>query len=90
MHRAVMYSRKVMREKLFLIIGSLFLGLLIFLLILKSKALQLYCLRKIHIQIENVRKAAFQLGVIHIDEEEKYMKSIKNDLYKQCLLQENN
>lgn len=74
-----------MKKKLFFILLIGVLSLAFFNFVLKKQALKLYCLRKIHVQIADFRSSAFRLGVVHIDEEEKYIESVKNDLYAQCL-----
>lgn len=60
-------------------------GCIVYILFLRSFASQLYCLKKVHTKIANFRSAAFRLGVVHIDEEESYIRSIFATLYKECL-----
>jgi len=64
------------------------LGLLVVLvyeLFLGQAVNSLHCLRRTRIKIDNFRSSAFRLGVIHIDEEEKYINGIKDKLLKLCL-----
>ena len=74
-----------MRNKLLFIITATLIIFILFNLLVKKQANRLFCLRKINVQIANFKKAVFRLGVIHIDEEEKYIDSIKNGLIVQCL-----
>ena len=79
----------MMKNNVIIIILSFILILLLFNFFLKKQSLRLFCLRKINVQIEEFRSSAYGLGVIHIDEENNYIKSIYDRLYNQCLKQEN-
>ena len=74
-----------MKSKFLFIVITAILVVIIFNILIKKQAKKLYCIRKIRVQIANFKKAAFRLGVIRIDQEQKYIDSIKNDLYNQCL-----
>ena len=74
-----------MKSKFLFIVITTLLVVIIFNILIKKQTKKLYCIRKIQVQIANFKKAAFRLGVIHIDEEQKYIDSIKNDIYNQCL-----
>lgn len=79
-----------MKQKYFLIIFSIFAGIVLFFVLLKDVTLRLYCIRQINVKIANFKSAAFRLGVIHIEEEEKYINGIKDKLLKHCLSLEKN
>ncbi|OGK08675.1 hypothetical protein A2767_01240 [Candidatus Roizmanbacteria bacterium RIFCSPHIGHO2_01_FULL_35_10] len=78
-----------MNKKILRVLFTFILAILIFFLLLKKPATQLYCWRKINIKIDNVKEAAYYLGVIPLPEEDDYINSIKNNLYQQCLNNKN-
>lgn len=77
-----------MKKKLPLILTGAVFGIILFFLLLRKTAIQVFCVRQQYVKIANFRSSAFKLGLIHIDEEEKYINSIINSLYQKCLRKE--
>ena len=78
-----------MKKKIALIVICGVVVFLFFELFINKPAKKMYCIRQINVKIANFRTVAFRLGVIPIDEEEKYIENIKKNLYIRCLLKEN-